>query len=254
MRLFRRRPAPKSIPPRDTDMDWGQIGEQEPYFGVLTHERFLKTNMTDDDKAEFFQSGSVDIEQYVQTLRTLFGEFSPKSALDFGCGVGRLTRALADATGDAIGVDVSEGMLREARQHSRPGLEFSSALPMKMKAFDWLVSIIVFQHIAPDRGYSILRDLLDRLAPRGCVTLHFTFFRDERFSETAGVRLAPGHDLSIRSNPAALENLAPGAMAMFDYDLSIVVALLFQAGVEKLYLDHADHGGFHGAIIYGRMA
>jgi hypothetical protein len=222
MRLFRRRPAPKSIPPRDTDMDWGQIGEQEPYFGVLTHERFLKTNMTDDDKAEFFQSGSVDIEQYVQTLRTLFGEFSPKSALDFGCGVGRLTRA--------------------------------SALPMKMKAFDWLVSIIVFQHIAPDRGYSILRDLLDRLAPRGCVTLHFTFFRDERFSETAGVRLAPGHDLSIRSNPAALENLAPGAMAMFDYDLSIVVALLFQAGVEKLYLDHADHGGFHGAIIYGRMA
>ena len=253
-RLFQKQARPGVVADRNTDADWKMIGDEEPYFGVLTHDRFRMSNITEQDKTEFFLSGSNDIDQYLQTLRSLFGDFSPRSALDFGCGVGRLTQALADVTQDALGVDVSDGMLVEARRRTRPEVEFASALPPKTRTFDWLVSIIVFQHIAPERGYVLLRDLVERLAPKGCITLHFTFYRDERFGETAGARLVSGADAPTIRNPDALLSLAPGAMVMFDYDLSVVVGLLFQMGVTKLYLDHTDHGGFHGAIIYGRKA
>ena len=38
---------------RDTDNDWQIMGENEPYFGVLSHERFLRRNLTDEDGTTF---------------------------------------------------------------------------------------------------------------------------------------------------------------------------------------------------------
>ena len=42
-------------------------------------------------------------------------------ALDFGCGAGRSTRFLKQIGFDAIGVDISEGMLEQARQKDPGG-------------------------------------------------------------------------------------------------------------------------------------
>ena len=46
---------------RDTDQDWLEYGEFEPYYGVLTHERFLRANLTPDVLEEFWQSGRENV-------------------------------------------------------------------------------------------------------------------------------------------------------------------------------------------------
>lgn len=235
---------------RDTDADWEKIGDSEPFHGVLVNSRYLRANIDAAAKAEFFRTGVDDVAHHLGVLRERFGPFDPQSALDFGCGVGRLTRALADVTGDAVGVDISEGMLREARAAERAGLMFVKELPDRM--FDWVMSLIVFQHIPPDRGYRLLRDVARRLAPNGCVTLQFAVYRDPQHFEVAGGRIGVGNEIQAISGDLALRSLPQGEMIMFDYDLSIVVALLFNEGVEELYLRHTNHGGFHGAVVCGR--
>ena len=237
--------------PRDTDGDWEEIGRLNPYFGVLTHPKFLTGNLTEDARAEFFQSGQDTVRGQLALLQRRFPDFAPTSALDFGCGVGRLTRALGEVTGDAVGIDVSESMLLEARRQAPDTVAFARDLPDR--SFDWLMSLIVFQHIPPERGYDLLKALVDRLAPGGCFTLQFVIYRDARHATVAGSRITVGEaGFGVASGQAALSNLARGEMVMFDYDLSIVAAILFAGGLDDIALEHTDHGGFHGVIVRGR--
>lgn len=198
----------------------------------------------------FFLSGVAEIEGHLKLIRKTGPTFEPKSALDFGCGVGRLTRALATITGDAVGVDISPGMLAEARRFQSPSIAFQDALPDRQ--FDWITSIIVFQHIPPARGYGLLRDLVQRLRPGGALSLHLTLYKD-RLALGAGVTGLglvrwDGQTLT----PLPVEPPPPGAMMMYDYDLAVVVAILFEAGISDLRLRHTDHDGYHGALIAGR--
>lgn len=240
----------RAAPPRDTDADWEEIGRSDPYYGVLTDPRFKTINLTDEARADFFRSGEMDVRQASETLKRRYPDFAPASSLDFGCGVGRLTRALAAMTGDAFGVDVSEAMLAEARRSAPAGAVFGSELPDR--TFDWIVSIIVFQHIPPARGYPLLKALMDRLAPGGFITLQFALYRDARHAEVPGGRIVMGEDFRTVSNVAALRDLAKGEMVMFDYDLTVIVAILFAAGVADFEMTHTDHGGFHGVFLHGR--
>lgn len=241
-----------AVPPRDTDADWEEIARANPYYGVLANARFKTENLTEQALAEFFQTGQGDIQGAAEVLRRRYSGFAPTSALDFGCGVGRLTRALASVTGDAFGVDVSEAMLAEARRSPVPGALFGREIPDRL--FDWIVSIIVFQHIPPQRGYALLKALMKQLAPGGFVTLQFSLYRDPALAGAPGGRVLMSEGLPLISNETALHALPKGEMVMFDYDLTVIAAILFSAGVADFELSHTDHGGFHGATIYGRKS
>lgn len=244
--------AEAEVVPRDTDADWEEIGRSNPYFGVLTDPRFDANNLNDAALSDFFRTGEEGVAQAVASLRRRYADFAPRSALDFGCGVGRLTRALAALTNDAFGVDVSESMLAEAQRNVPSGAAFGRDLPDR--TFDWIVSIIVFQHIPPERGYRLLKALMGRLAPGGFFTLQFALYRDTRHAAVPGGRVVMGEDFAAISNPAALRDLAKGEMVMFDYDLTVIAAVLFAAGIADIELTHTDHGGFHGAMIQGRRS
>lgn len=236
---------------RDTDHDWAIIGETEPYFGVITADRFKRNQMDDQARSEFFQSGRDQIGHFLQRMRALFGAFEPKSALDFGCGVGRLTLPLAEITSAATGVDISPGMLAEARRHNAPGTQFVDKIPDEK--FDWIVSIIVLQHIAPERGYEIIKALLGNVSPGGGATIQIMFARTNPHRKSFGSRIAITAD-DVRPTTGNLDHrhIPEGVMLMHDYDLSHVVALFYLYGMKNLFLEHCDHGGIVGATIYGR--
>lgn len=235
---------------RDTDSDWEELGRTNPYFAVLTDPRYLVENITDNFRDEFFRSGETDIEYAADVLRRRYPDFAPKSALDFGCGVGRLTRAISKITGKAHGIDVSEGMIAEARRDAPEGVTFGNEMPNE--TFDWLVSIIVFQHIPTDRGYEILRKLLQRLAPGGFLTLQITLYRDAIHRNTSGGRFLIDEKFTdIADNDIAL-SYDKGVMLMHDYDLSKITGILFENGFNHYEVAHTDHGGFHGVFIHGR--
>lgn len=92
---------------------WEDLGRIDPLWAVLTsptrrHGRW--------DPAEFFATGEREIAALMETANTLRLPHERKVVLDFGCGVGRLTRALASHFENYIGVDISEPMLAHARE------------------------------------------------------------------------------------------------------------------------------------------
>lgn len=164
---------------RDTNKDWCNIGEFEPYFGVLSHERFLRRNLTRETLAEFWLTGEHHMNECWNLIENYFGPNpKPKYALDFGCGVGRLTRAMASMAEHVCGVDVSSPMLEEAKRNDPPAnIEYTFDIPSGVQ-IDWINSVIVFQHIPPERGYSLFHDLLSVAAPDALLSVHFMLFKD----------------------------------------------------------------------------
>src|SRR5688500_10455568 len=96
---------------------WDQLGREDPLWAVLTRpDRRGRTW----DEDEFFATGRREIAEVLGRLPELPGE-SPRRALDFGCGVGRLTQALAERFDAVVGVDVAASMIEEARARNRVG-------------------------------------------------------------------------------------------------------------------------------------
>jgi SAM-dependent methyltransferase len=235
---------------RDTDLDWIRIGEEEPFHGVFSHERFLRRNLTPEILTEFWCSGEEEIAYLAAALERHFGPFESQHALDFGCGVGRLTRAMARVANTVVGIDVSPGMLAVARDGAPPNITFGLDVPEG--CFDWINSIIVFQHIPPTRGYYLFDQLLRQLVPGGVLTAHFTIYRDRTFMPAmlAGLEEATWDGERLRTLREA--PLEPGVMLMYDYDLNRLLALLVRHGLETTVLEHTNHGGCHGVRLFGR--
>jgi SAM-dependent methyltransferase len=226
---------------RDTDADWRKIGDTEPHWGVITQPEFLSENLTEDNVAAFYASG-VDFMAYtVQALRAVTDwPVWAASALDFGCGVGRLTEAMTAYADKVVGYDISPGMLAQARAHGAGKATYVDVLPDG--PFDWINSYIVFQHIPPERGMELLRALLQRLKLGGLVSLQFTIYRDaiHTWVPTEGVVEDPRLTLPV------------GVVSMFDYDLGQLCEAFNRAGILRLVLEHEDQGGHHAVRIYGR--
>jgi SAM-dependent methyltransferase len=251
-RLARRRPAAVtpatlfSMRDRSAD-DWNALGEAEPFFAVLTDERFLRERMSEEDREAFFASGEEDIAHLFDLIAQ--PDFAPKSALDFGCGVGRLTRALTKRVARVAGVDVAPSMLRIARENV-PQTTFSVEIPDER--FDLIISLIVFQHIPVRRGEALLDELLRHLSDDGVAALQFTFRRPgsilRRLARTIRGRVPLVHRIAQRMRGERPMSY----MQMNEYDLGRVTAILQRHGCEESRVIPTDHGGIKGAILVAR--
>jgi trans-aconitate methyltransferase len=224
--------------------DWETLARQEPFFAVLTEERFLRDQMSDDHREAFFASGEADIAH----LFGLIG-FTPKSALDFGCGVGRLTRALATRVERVAGVDAAPSMLRLARENV-PNAAFSAQIPDQ--TFDLIVSLIVFQHIPVRRGEALLDELLRHLEIGGVAAVHVTFRRPgsslRRVARAVRARMPLVHRIA-----QLLRHERPMPyMQMNEYDQARVFAIMRRHGCAEPRIIPTNHGGIEGAIVIAR--
>ncbi len=97
-----------------------------------------------------------------------------RRALDFGCGLGRLTQALADHCDEVVGLDVAPSMIAQARTFNRHGArvryEVQGEPPFAAVAsasMDVVYTGRVLQHIAPIYAREYIRELARVLAPGG---------------------------------------------------------------------------------------
>jgi SAM-dependent methyltransferase len=239
---------------RDTDADWCGLAESEPYFSVLTEEQYRASNLKRETVERFYESGRDLISWISEQLERLYGQHKPKRALDFGCGVGRLTIPMAAKAHHVTGVDVSPEMLRLAGQRAHTdgidNVAFVSEIPVE--AFDWINSFIVFQHIPPTRGIAILRTLLDRLSPNGFASIHITLYRHARHVSqiTRDQSLVAYDGSQLRAIRDRIE--VNKVMSMFDYDATQLLSIFFEAGFSSATLNKTDHDGYIGAYFFGR--
>jgi SAM-dependent methyltransferase len=243
--------ARRQLAERDTDHDWQTISASYPYFGVLADEKFL--NPDGRGLEDFFASGEREIERLLRVIRERFGDFRPSSALDFGCGVGRLLIPMAKTVSRAVGVDVADRMLELARAHiAQSGVDaiVTKEIPTD-ETFDWINSFIVFQHIPPSRGYELIKLLWDRLRNGGCLSLHVTIYHDHthigELIRDVGIYNYDGRRAVLYASPPSV---AEAGMSMYDYDLNRVFAILRLGHGQEVYLQHLKHGGCYGVLLY----
>ncbi|MFC1592296.1 class I SAM-dependent methyltransferase [Thermodesulfobacteriota bacterium] len=157
------------------------FAELEPFFTVLTADKYLVKNMDDARIQEFFQSGHSFVGQVLWPILARYGcRFEGGRCLDFGCGLGRITFALAPHFGRVVGGDISEEILKWARdvlaQLKLQNVSFVKTGEEIRKdvagSFDFVHSVLVFQHMTPPLMQRSLGELLDILAQDGVAALH----------------------------------------------------------------------------------
>ena len=148
---------------------WDYYGKHDPYYGVLSHEEYRGGTLDMAAREKFFASGAAVVDSFIAAAEEAFGPLRRNVALDYGCGVGRLTRTLSERFQQVIGVDISSSMLDEARRNlaDRPNVSYEHSDSQSRRPVDFVLSKIVFQHIPPREAIPILEHLAGRLTAGG---------------------------------------------------------------------------------------
>jgi SAM-dependent methyltransferase len=149
---------------------WETLAKEDPLWAVCT----TADGAMDED--EFFATGRRQVESVLADAARLGCPPEGGRALDFGCGVGRLTRALSTRFDEVTGVDVSPEMVRRATeyhaQEERCRFLCNQADDLKVfpdGSFDLVFSSIVLQHLPTSLTKRYLAEFARVLRPSGVV-------------------------------------------------------------------------------------
>lgn len=152
--------------------DWESLAKLDACWAILTDpsRQFGRWDLD-----EFFRLGEVEINSVWGKVQTLGYPKSHDRVLDFGCGLGRLTRHLARYFKCAVGIDISEEMVLQAKalhsQSSNVSFFVNAADDLQMfesGTFDMVYTNVVLQHL-PNHSliFKYLQEFGRVLSPAG---------------------------------------------------------------------------------------
>jgi SAM-dependent methyltransferase len=245
-----------------TDKNWKAWGAKDPYYGVVSHPEF-RTGTFAENRDRFFNSGEEFVaEIFAQADRCFGGIKKAGAALDFGCGVGRLTMPLARRLGYVDGLDVSPGMIELARENCKAAgvdnaeFHLSSGTfgrPRWSRRYDFINSYIVLQHIPVRCGYAIIDALLELLKDDGIAILHVSLRRRLPLKSAAAYRVRHSFPLaSYALNFLQGKPLGTPQMQMNEYDFTRVMEIFSGHGITEILVTPENHRGVETARLMGR--
>ncbi len=87
---------------------WNHYGETDPFFEILAFRDKRKNKW---NKEDFFETGINEIRELLESVDDIKFKLAHGKALDFGCGVGRISQALAKHFGEVHGIDIAFSMI-----------------------------------------------------------------------------------------------------------------------------------------------
>ena len=159
-------------PLQELQRNWEGLAQADPMWAICSDPD--KRNQQWDRDA-FFASGKSEVAvvlAYVAQAGVTVDWNSP--ALDFGCGVGRLTQALAPHFAECWGMDISPTMVKLAQEFGRniPQCRFvlnegEQLSGLRDNYFGFIYTSIVLQHIAKPYSLKYIAELIRVLMPGG---------------------------------------------------------------------------------------
>jgi SAM-dependent methyltransferase len=215
---------------------WDRQADADPMWAILTDPAKAGRRW---DVEEFFATGVREVAVFMEQAAAWGVPASRRTALDFGCGIGRLTQALAGHFEQVYGVDISPKMIELARQHNRRGArcEYVCNPAGDLSRFadgsiDMVYSWITLQHMRPGHARRYLHEFLRVLAPGGLLLFQY-----------------PSKPVSFRVRVARWKALLsrPRPMYMNGLDREEVVELLERGGGRVLNVQQDDTAipGYH---------
>ena len=208
---------------RSTQEYWDRHAASDPLWTVLAFPDKSGGRWT---LHEFMKTGEREIALLYHRVRELQLKLPAWRALDFGCGVGRLTQALARRQERVVGADISPVMIDLARRLNRYGDRAQYVCTadagldtLEPAAFDCVYSNIVLQHVPPDVSVQYLGEFFRLLAPGGLLVFQLPSHKDS--PRNAEIKAMP--DTAYR---ASIELAAPvsrnvAAAAQFAVSLKV---------------------------------
>ncbi|MCX8130433.1 MAG: methyltransferase domain-containing protein [Clostridia bacterium] len=154
----------------DTNIPSKQIVGHYEWHEMVPYETFL-----------LYKNG--DIRQ------PIINETHDKTALDFGCGPGRMVKRMEKYFKRVDGVDISERLIKEARQNCPAGNFYVSKGDdlgdAPVNTYDFVYSTITMQHIAVRSiRLNILKCIREVLNDKGVVNIQMAFSKDFPYNST----------------------------------------------------------------------
>ena len=234
---------------------WEGLAERDALNAILTDESRAGGKW---DVAEFLATGDAEIETVMNHLAAI--GHSPNytgAALDFGCGVGRLTQALARRFASSVGVDISQQMIQQAEAlnryaHCRYVTSSAAPLPFADASFSFIYSNIVLQHVPRRFAKEYLREFVRLLAPDGVLVfgVQDSFAAPDFSSLQTRVR----HVVHLRSRIRVALKRGSGDMQMHCLPERIVRGALGSAKVVDVQLTNTAGRDFNGRLVYRPQA
>jgi SAM-dependent methyltransferase len=158
---------------RRIQKSWDRFGAEDPFWAVLTQSEKKGGKWSE---AEFFETGRQDIRAALKRIAALGISLQYKTALDFGCGPGRLTQALAEHFQEVHGVDIAPSMIAKAHAlnqfgnrciyhlNEQPDLRLFAA-----DTFDMVYSWLVLQHMPRELALGYIAEFARVTKPGGVI-------------------------------------------------------------------------------------
>jgi SAM-dependent methyltransferase len=153
--------------------DWTRIGNEHPILGTAGNPTF--------NHDAYFESGILEIESVLSRASACGLEVVRGKALDFACGIGRVTQALGRIFKEVHGLDISSSMIARAKAenvnpdkcHFRVCCD-QSLSRFEPDFFDLIVAINVLQYIPPLLAKGYVREFVRLLKPGGLLYFQMT--------------------------------------------------------------------------------
>jgi SAM-dependent methyltransferase len=194
---------------------WEHWAKADPLWAILTPP---ETQNNPWDLEQFMRTGEIVITDLFARLSELGLNVLRGRALDFGCGVGRLTQPLADLFEMVDGVDISESMIDLARRQNRMGARctyhhnFASDLSLFANGtFNLVYSNITLQHMPPELSLRYIAEFVRVLEQDGLAVFQLpSHFESPRLrsrqllERTAPVLVRLYRSVKLRGKPEPL--------------------------------------------------
>jgi SAM-dependent methyltransferase len=156
---------------KQIEQDWEDLAHIDPMWAIVS-DPARQYGKWDPD--EFFESGRRRVDRLFGLLEQQAIPVQRAVCLDFGCGMGRYTQALAARFERCQGLDISPQMIKLSQQHNRFGDRVQYALNPSSDLrlfeggrFDFVFTSAVLQHMPPQLMRHYLEEFCRVLKPDG---------------------------------------------------------------------------------------